>query len=307
MLTELSHRRKNNMQRLLLTVVAFTVLTLPAFALAKTSESTIILQSEGQNMVATLQLPGDKLAPVVLLLHGFTGTRDELVIPSTGEGVFVRTANTLAENGYASLRIDFRGLGESIADITFESTTMEGQIKDAIAAIDFLETLDRVDGEDIYVIGWSQGGLVAAAAAGRSGKPDAVALWQAVGNINATYGSVLGEEFLTAGKAAAVDQTLVTKLPWGPEVSLNGAFFHGLEKMDPMAEIERYSGPLFVTQGTLDTTVLPDAAEAYLAAHEGPEELWSAEMDHVFNVFSDTDTLDAMLERTLSFFAEHDD
>ena len=288
-------------------IVALIAATLPLAVSAQLSETVVTLQSEGQNMVATLELPEGEPAPAVLLLHGFTGTRDELVIPSTGEGVFVRTANMLADNGYASLRIDFRGSGESVADFTYESTTLEGQIADAVAAIDYLEKLDSVDGDDIYVIGWSQGGLVAAAAAGRSGKPDAVALWQAVGDIDATYGGILSEETLAAGKAAAADQTLLTKLAWGPEVSLNGAFFHGLEKLDPMAEIARYSGPLFVTQGTTDTTVLPATADAYIAAHEGPEQLWTAEMGHVFNVFSDTDTLDAMISDTLSFFEEHDD
>lgn len=295
------------MQRFLSTTVVLFAAILPLAVSAQSSETAVTLQSEGQNMVATLQLPEGKPAPVVLLLHGFTGTRDELVIPGTGEGVFVRTANMLADNGYASLRIDFRGSGESVADFTYESTTLEGQIADALAAIDYLEKLDSVDGDDIYVIGWSQGGLVAAAAAGRSGKPDAVALWQAVGDIDATYGGILSEEILAAGKAAAADQTLVVELPWGAEVSLNGAFFHGLGNLDPMAEIARYSGPLFVTQGTTDTTVLPATADAYIAAHEGPEQLWTAEMGHVFNVFSDTDTLDTMVADTLSFFEEHDD
>ncbi|WP_157735974.1 alpha/beta hydrolase family protein [Granulosicoccus antarcticus] len=291
----------------LLVSVAVAATTLPLMAVAQSSEETVTLQSEGQDLVATLQLPEGNPAPVVLLLHGFTGTRDELVIPSTDEGVFERTADTLADNGYASLRIDFRGSGDSIADFTYESTTFEGQISDALAAIDYLEKLDSVDGDDLYVIGWSQGGVIAAAAAGRSGKPDALALWQAVGDLDASYGGMMGEETLAAGKAAASDHTLVATLSWGPEVSLNSAFFHGIEALDPMAEIAAYTGPLFVTQGTADTTVLPASADAYIAAHEGPEQLWTADMGHLFNVYSSTKTLDSMIADTLSFFDDHKD
>ena len=44
-----------------------------------------------------------------------------------------------------------------------------------------------------------------------------------------------------------------------------------------------------------------------MAAHHGPEELWTAEMDHSFNVFTTTDTLDQMIEATIGFFDEHAD
>lgn len=293
------------MRRFIPAVIIASVL--PSLVSAQNIEKNITLQSEGQDVIGTLLLPSGDPAPVVLLLHGFTGSRDELTIPSTEQGVFVHTANSLAENGYASLRIDFRGSGESTADFTYEATTFEGQIADAMAAVAYLKTLDAVDGGNIHVIGWSQGGLVASAVAGRSDNLDAVALWQAVGDANATYGGLLSAKTLAEGKAASAEQTIIATLPWGAEVALNGAFFDGIETFDPMAEIATYTGPLFVTQGMLDTTVLPAIPEAYIAAHDGPEQLWSAEMDHVFNVFGDTETLDSMIGATISFFEANDD
>jgi pimeloyl-ACP methyl ester carboxylesterase len=240
-----------------------------------------------------------------LLLHGFTGSRDELPIPNTEDGVFSRAARLLAEDGYASLRIDFRGSGESTADMTYEATTFDGQVADALAAVEYLQSLEKVDGEDVFVIGWSQGGLVAAAVAARADALDAVALWQAVGDPETTYGGILGVETLNAGMAAAPDETITATLPWGAEVQLNGAFFDGVETFDPIAEIGAYSGPLFVTKGMLDTTVLPEASDSFIAAHEGPEQLWTAEMDHVFNVFTTTETLDQMVAATAAFFDAH--
>jgi dienelactone hydrolase len=281
--------------------------SLPALAGAQNIQEVITLQSEGQDFSGTLLLPEGDPAPVVLLLHGFTGSRDELTIPSTEQGVFVHTANSLATNGYASLRIDFRGSGESTSDFTYEETTFEGQVTDAMAAVAHLKVSDKVNGDDIYVIGWSQGGLVATAVAGRSGDLDAVALWQAVGDANATYSSLLSAETLNAGKAAAADQTITAKLPWGAEVLLNGTFFDGIETFAPMAEIAAYSGPLFVSQGMADTTVVPAISAAFIAAHEGPEQLWSNDMDHAFNVFTETETLDSLIGATVEFFKANGD
>jgi dienelactone hydrolase len=287
--------------------VAMLCAVAPGIALAQPAEETVQLMSDGQAMVATLATPDGPPAPVVLLLHGFTGSRDELAIPNTDDGVFSRAARLLAEDGFASLRIDFRGSGDSVADMTYEATTFEGQVTDALAAIDYLRALDAVDGDDIHVIGWSQGGLVAAAVAGRAEGLDAVALWQAVGDPETTYGGILGAETMAAGMAAAPDETITATLPWGAEIGLNGAFFEGIATFDPMAEIAAYDGPLFVTRGTLDTTVLPADADAFIAAHDGPEMLWTAEMDHVFIVFTTTETLDAMVAATAAFFREHDD
>ncbi len=285
--------------------LATVLMALPVLAFAQPTEERVELQSEGQTFIGTLALPEGDAAPVVLLLHGFTGSRDELPIHNTEDGVFSRTARLLAESGYASLRIDFRGSGESTANMTYEATTFEGQVADALAAVAYLQGSDRVDGGDVFVIGWSQGGLVASAVAGRSGALDAAALWQAVGDPAATYGGLLGADAMAAGMAAAPDQTVKAALPWGVEIGLNGAFFDGIETFDPMAEIAAYAGPLFVTKGMLDTTVLPDVSDAFIAAHEGPEELWTSEMDHVFNVFTTTETLDEMVAATVAFFDAH--
>lgn len=286
-------------------VLAAVAAVLPLAAMA--GEERVELTSQGQPLIGTLRLPEGAPAPVVLMLHGFTGTRDELATEAVPEGVFARTAAALEDKGFASLRIDMRGSGESLADMSYAETTFETQIADALAALDWLSGSGRVAGEDVYLIGWSQGGLVAAAAAGRSGLPDAVALWNAVGDTKATYGGILGSETMAAGMAAAPGQAVTATLPWGAEVVLNGAFFDGIENHDATAEIAAYTGPLLVAQGSADTTVLPENADAYLAAHEGPEELYTAPMDHSFNIFVDDAELTRLIDRTIGFFRSHDD
>lgn len=287
-------------------VLATFLIGLPALATAQMTETTVTIERPGQDVIGTLALPDGDPAPAVLLLHGFTGSRHELATDAVPEGVFARTAQHLAKAGYASLRIDFAGSGEATGEMSFAETTFEGQIADALAAVAYLQSLDTVATDDLYLIGWSQGGLVAAATAGRSDAFDAVALWNAVATPRDTYAGILTEDTVMAGLAADDDETVPVSLPWA-EITLNGAFFDGLETLDPVAEITAYDGPLFVAQGSLDTTVPPVSADLYIDAHDGPETLWTAEMDHVFNVFVTGDVLEEMIAANIAFFDEHAD
>jgi hypothetical protein len=63
--------------------------------------------------------------------------------------------------------------------------------------------------------------------------------------------------------------------------------------------------PLGPVIGTLDTTVLPTAVDAFPAAHDGEETTWIAAMDHVFNAFTGPDTLDQMVGETATFLKAH--
>ncbi len=279
--------------------LAVTSVLLASSALAEMKEETVKFQVDGQSVVGTLALPDGGPAPVILLFHGFTGNRNELPVANTKEGVLQRTARLLAEKGVASLRIDFRGSGES-TDITFADTTFEKQVADGIAAIAFVEGDARVDGQKLGVIGWSQGGLVASAVAGRTNKPDAVALWAAAATPTETFAGLLGADTLKAGMGTG-DTPLNIKLPWGAEIALKQGFFEGINSFNPGAEIAAYKGPLFVAHGTEDTIVLPAAADVFLEKHDGTEVKWTAKMDHVFNAFTGPETLDKMVEATAAF------
>jgi len=241
------------------------------------------------------------------MLHGFSGSRDELKSDFVKPGVFAHTAKKLSDAGYASLRIDFRGSGESLSDITFAQTTFEGQISDALAALEYLNSLDSVSTDKTYVIGWSQGGLVASAVAGRSNSVDVVALWNAVVDSRATFSGLFGEEVMNTGMSAATDQAVTVALPWGAEITLNGAFFDGIESFDVLSEIKHYTGPLLVAQGSKDEIVSPASANALISAHDGPEQLWTTDMDHVFNIFDSSEALDAMITQTIIYFNENGD
>jgi len=281
-----------------LVLAAAMVAVSPALAAEKTVDFTV----DGQKVVGTLNIPdGATKPPVVLLLHGFTGSRNELEIPAVKEGIFARAAKAWADKGIASLRIDFRGNGES--EGKFEDMTMEGLVADADAALDFLAASSEVDSENMAVVGWSMGGAVGAALAGQSEHDLASAtLWAPGSNMASALALLLGPQNVKAGLAAK-DSPVNLKLPWGAEIKLKAGFFESMYRIDPVAEIEDYDGPLLVAVGTNDDVVYPQPAsgQVLLDYHEGPEELWVRPMDHVFNAFKGVEMVDELIAKTGDF------
>ncbi len=248
------------------------------------NEEVVTFAVEGQTVVGTLATPdGEGPYPVVVMFHGFGSPRDELPIIDTADAMFSRTARTFAEMGVASLRIDFRGSGES--DGGFEDTTFSGQITDALAALDFVASLEAVDTERIAVLGISQGGLVAAAVAGRDDRVASAVLWSPVAVPYATYASIFTTEGIQAGLDSGGEIVDIT-LPWGAVVSLRTGFFEELFTVSPLAEIAAYDGPLMVVVGERDTLVFPQpqAGQSFLDYHEGDERLILLDGDHTFDI-----------------------
>ena len=266
------------------------------------SESDISFTNHGQTVIGTLAMPGGEGPfPVALLLHGFTGMRHELPVVGTEDTMFSRAARWLGERGVASLRIDFRGSGES--EGAWEDTTFSGQVSDTIAALDYLEMLDGVDGGSISILGLSQGGLVGAATAGRDDRVSNLVLWSAVSNPVMSYGILLGYDTLLAG-ASAGDEALTIELPWGAETALKGPFFDDVFLIDPVAEIASYGGPLLAITGSRDTTVTPQphAGQVFLDYHEGAEALVVLDGDHIFDVLAGvTEVIDEALAYSLAW------
>lgn len=282
--------------------LALTLATVVAAQMAFAEERRIEIEVEGGPIVGTLELPeGETPAPVALLLHGFTGSRDELAVAGTDEGVFSRTARKLAEAGVASLRIDFRGSGESGGE--WSDTTFSGQIADAVAALDWLRGQPEVDAARTSVLGWSQGGLVAAHLAAERRDVAALALWAPAQNPLWNFTGFLGPEATSAALAAAPSTEMTVPLPWGGETTLRAAFWHEMTMTDPVAAAARYPGPLLVIVGTRDAVVTPQpaAGEIFLAYHDGPEELVVLDTDHAFDVLTGPAVLDDMIARTLAF------
>lgn len=277
----------------------FTV-TLGLLSLATPSilaaETVVSIETVSGKIAGTLETPDADNPPVVLLLHGFTGSRDELPVKDTDEGVFSRTARLLAESGYASLRIDFRGSGES--EGKWEDTTFSGQISDAVSAIDWLKAQSNLDASRLAIIGWSQGGLVAShAAVEREEDVDALILWAPAVFPLHNFEPLAGAETLKKALESDPQTVLTFKLPWGAETSLKAAFFQEMATTSTIGAISDYDGPLKVIVGSRDTVVAPQPAlgEVLTKYHDGDESLSVIDSDHVWNAFAGPQTIDTQM------------
>lgn len=139
-------------------------------------ETPVTFQSQGQQVVGMWHQPDDHSNPVpaVVYLHGFTGNKAE------AHRLFVQTARALAARGVASLRLDFRGSGDSEGE--FVDMTVLGEVADAQAALAWVRARSDVDADRVGVIGMSMGGLVAAYVLGDDPSIRAAALWNPVAN-----------------------------------------------------------------------------------------------------------------------------
>lgn len=100
-----------------------------------------------------------KLPAVVLISGSGASDRDQTIF---GHKTFLVLSHLLTKNGYAVLRFDDRGAGESEGD--FSKTTIMDHAQDASAAVSYLLSRAEIDPKRIGLIGHSLGGDIAPAA-----------------------------------------------------------------------------------------------------------------------------------------------
>jgi pimeloyl-ACP methyl ester carboxylesterase len=265
--------------------------------------------NEGMKIVCTLVIPNTgKKPPVVITLNGFAEDRYYFQIPNTGgEYFYDRLSRILAEQGFATLRVDYRGSGESDGDYSF--TTLSTQISDALAAVEYLTQNQQnvVNTHSIGMVGHSQGGLVASVAASRDERVDSVVVWSAP-NSPFCYESVFARDFIKQGLALPDGGSITVELVIGGEfygyIDLGKGFFQDLFKIDPVAAIASYKRPLMYIAGKYDTIVWPQPAvgEMFLKYHKGIEKLVALDGDHEFNSWCGPELFDDTLYWTAAWF-----
>jgi hypothetical protein len=211
------------------------------------------IEAPGGNLAASFHLPAaPRPAPAALLLHGFTGHRGE------AHFLFVHTARALAAAGIAALRVDFRGSGES--DGAFSDMTVETEIADADAALDWLRARPEVDPARVSVLGLSMGGAVAACLSGRDGaagreRVAALVLWAAVAHFDGLRRRAEAED---GGPPRLPDGTVDIG-----GIALGSAFGQVLEALRPGEEVVGFQGPALIVHGTEDQAVALSHAEEF--------------------------------------------
>ncbi|MBT3209387.1 MAG: alpha/beta hydrolase [Bacteroidetes bacterium] len=129
-------------------------------------------------LAGTLTFPdrGMKFPAIILISGSGAQNRDEEIL---GHKPFLVIADYLTRNGFAVLRYDDRGFGESTGD--FATATTENFASDTKAAIKFLQNHKKIDAGKIVLIGHSEGGMIASMIAAKNENLAGVVLLAAPG------------------------------------------------------------------------------------------------------------------------------
>jgi uncharacterized protein len=260
-------------------------------------EQKVEIQADGYVIPGTFTTPrrGKGPYPTVLLLHGTASSRDEV------GNMFARVAAKLSAEGIASLRIDFAGCGESKLPQT--AFTFTEEVSDAKTALDWLSANSKVDPDAIGMVGFSQGGRVAAIVAGTDNRVKALTTWSSwVEDGTKAYLLFGGEEGYAKAKK---DGHVVVDLGFRTwDFSLE--YFEAMKASQPLKAIAGYKGPLLGIEGT-DDFLWPQTKIQALEAGSYEQALHIVPgADHIFHVLTPDQTqAEDVMDTTAEWFAQN--
>lgn len=205
--------------------------------------------TEGETLVGRLEMPADRHPHnFAIFAHCFTCNKNLMAVKNI--------SRALTANGFAVLRFDFTGLGESEGD--FEDTNFSGNISDLVAAANFIEKTYKAPS---LLVGHSLGGAAALFAAAEIDSIKAVATIGAPSNpvhVKHLFKSTLSE-IKESGKA--------TVNLSGRDFTIKKQFLDDLETKSLAAVVKNMDKPILILHAPQDGTVgIKNAEEIYHAA-----------------------------------------
>lgn len=247
-------------------------------------DEDINVRGNGFNLAATLTRPPDpprRMPAVVLVGSSTSQSRDELV---DGVPVFGQLAGDLAAAGFAVVRYDRRGVGQSGGRP--ESATITDFAEDARAVVRYLRGRRDIDKDRVSVVGYGEGGPIALVTASREKRVAALVLVAAMGTTGAEF--VLEQqqralEGLSLSEAERQERIDLQKrilaavtsgsgwdgLPPEVRAQADTAWFRTFLAFDPVKAFERARQPVLVVQPALDDQVPGRHAETLFGLADG--------------------------------------
>lgn len=261
------------------------------------TEQHVSIQADGYTIPGTFTRPRAGGAhgryPAVLLLHGTASMKDEV-----GD-MYKRLAQKLGERGYASLRIDFAGSGDSTLPQT--AFTYDEEVSDAKTALTWLTQNPNVRADALGLVGFSQGGRVAATVAGTDARVKALATWSTWVEDGSTAYLLFGPEAYREAQAKGEVLVDLGFRTW----TYSLAFFESIRNSHPLQDIANYRGPLLGVDGS-DDYLWPQTKEELFAAGSYDETLHVvAGADHIYHVLdADQTQAEEAMDTTAEWFAQ---
>ena len=202
------------------------------------SMEKILISDDGIELSAVLEKPENaRGGSLAIQLHGFTSAKDR---PHN-----LLSAAAIREAGIATLRFDLYGHGESGG--AFRKHTLYKWISNTLAVIDYARGLGYTD---LYLSGHSQGGLVAALAAGMEADRIRGLILRAPAFLiprGAREGNILGRAF--------DPDHIPDVVPVIKGLELDGNYIRVAQTVYAETAADRYRGPVLILHGDEDDTV----------------------------------------------------
>ena len=234
-----------------------------------TGKREVTIPGSVGKLAATLQVPEMKQGakvPLVIIMHGLGSDKDNTL--------FAALADSLQENGIASLRFDFNSHGKSegnIVDMDFNNLQA-----DAEKVLNYARKLDFVS--NISLAGHSMGGVIASMLAGREGtnKIKSVVLFAPAVAIqdDAQRGEFSGFKFDPNNIPATFEVMGHT---------MGGKWLKTAQTLNILETAKGYQGKLYVIHGTDDQFEPYVTSSLYLRDNPNGKIVLLKGFDHYFS------------------------
>ncbi|MEQ1728416.1 MAG: alpha/beta fold hydrolase [Vicinamibacterales bacterium] len=255
-----------------------TAVSTRRLTMSRQNDETVRIDANGFSLAGTLSRPEGVSGPlpaVVLVAGSGPNDRDETV---AGIPIFGQIAEALANAGFAVLRYDKRGVGQSGGRV--EAATMADYAEDARAAVRMLSDRKDIDRRRIAIVGHSDGGSLAMLVAAKEKRVAGIALLATIGTTGADLNLYqVAHAFDRANRPAAERQTTLDlqrriqdavltgkgwetiQVPPAVRRQAETPWFQSFLAFDPAKIMKDVAQPILVVQGSLDTQVPADHAD----------------------------------------------
>ncbi len=241
--------------------------------------------AEGDSIAAVLSIPESHNGNAIILLHCFCCSKFHRVMR--------HLSAALNENGFATLRFDFSGSGESGGKL--EEATYTKMLGEAKAAADFLEKKGM---KKIGVAGHSLGAMMSLLAAHHDKRLEAVAFIA-----GSSQAARVREVFPADTVKEAEEKGHSKAIVYGRDMRLTREFLHDIDRHNVGHAVASLNRPLLVVHGTADDIIEHHhARKLHLWAKEPKKIEYIEGADHLFK---DNSHIDEMTKKVADWFSEN--
>lgn len=254
-------------------------------------EKVFIKNSKGLNLAAFIHYPSkNEKYPAMIISHGFTGYKEEAHLEEL--------AKTLAKNGFAAIRFDCSGSGESEGTFS-KDYLVSNYLEDIKSVFNYVQNLKFVNKDKIGICGHSLGGMLSVIFA--SMQPEikvCIPISPTTTIIAANWIKAVIEDWEKTGwfdKEFSKD---------GNRIRIPFSFIKDANKFNALDFVQNLRCPLLLALGLADDVVSPsDSKKIFTAANE-PKSLIEIEgMGHDYK--KHPEQIEIVNEKILFFLKKH--